>query len=1733
MTTDGTRERTVEVLIDDGATNYGTGYRISASLVLTCRHVVKGLGEPSIRLITESEDLTVPAERVWTAQGDKVDLALLAVPPSSPLPPVPPAELGGISYPADGRVSFRSWAFPRSHRSGEIRDIEQIDGVITLGSHLRTGRLDLHRFGAPQRTEKQNMGASGAPILVNGLLAGVVVWVESDGRLLGLRTSTVAGPPDHRDADYTEPSSSRDDFQKLLREAGVWLPPRIIDSPKATPQARYRPTIEKMAARCKNFAGREDERSQVDAFVLSSTSYMWWIGKPFSGKTAFSAQIAVHPPENTDVVAYFVSRLEGTRLDDFRKAVADQLALIAGLPPDRYQNPSGFDIDDLWQRAAEQSASQGRQLLLVVDALDEDDHHQHGDTSIASQLPEACPPGSHVLVTSRYAPDPRAVVGDSHPLHECLRRELLANEYSEASWTAVERDLNTYLHDSDRTAGRLHRELLGLLAAAGGHLTASDMKRLSPADIATSEIRHLMDRILGRLVEARDDLGESGYMFAHNLIHEKVIDVLGEEEINEHRQRIKEWARQSTVHGWTVETPAYLLVRYSRMLADTGDLDTLLTLHVPERYRLLHQRTGANDAALRDISDTLDLVSDGDVRGLATKLRLALWADLFKNAESNPPPQVPLLRARFGHYEKAERLARSCRNPLHRAQALTWVARELITSGDRDRGYVLLKEAESSADAINSSNKRAMALTEIARVLAIAGDRIRAEQLIRIAIPSRVEVPESESRDRELTGMMSTAAALDMPAVALDLAHEIRDDKRRVAAWEKAVETAARAGLIDTAEQIAAKSPIHVRADFLTMLIKYAAETDDHSRMDRLFDQLERISARRAKDREDIRGGAARAAADAGLFRQAERIAEMLTNPRKKAAATIGIAQAALERDDPARAVRTLDAVPAIATNRPAWLDLADLARAALASDDQDNAGRLLRMAMDVRASDESLPGRLAPLDGRLQLALETGATPQVTGLIDDAVREIQRYPKERWDELRLGIARLAAEKGLIKDAKRVAETIVGREERSAALVGMALSAAKAGAFEDAEGMARDIRESMARSSVLGTIASAAAAAGDLVLAERIAMSIPNTSPRNFALIDLVRVATVAGRLDDGERLATRGEFSSSFRRAQALAIVAEAAGEEGDCDKAEGLLSLAEHSSSGIPDRGSLSTPLAEIATAAAEVGQLQDAEMIASSIIDDARHARTLSKLAASAHRSRLHDQGWRLVAAANDKLRFLRDRRLRVETLIKMAQELAEAESHAHARWLLYKAGEATDGCTPHIQVDLLIKIAGALAGVDDQQGAITFMESAEKAALSIESNVPRAAALTKLVRRAEGICEQSYVRKLFKTAEQATMKLSWGWSRALGLASLTCSAVAKERNGKAGRNMLRTAMGIATKQSDHRSRGVILAHVAQASLQLGNPSYAARVLAEVEAITADIPEPAAKARVLAALCRSAAGADFLDRAGHIAITLAVSYANHSGLGNVAIAAATHGDHERARMLIAAAVQVAGTGTDPQNREKALASVARDATRAGLFDEAERIATGSLRFLIRRSTALTKIAVAAAARGEEETAGRLIAEAARAAMSATTPRSREMALVRLVKEAIRTGQLDEAERIATTGLDSPAHRAKALAKISVAAAGAGRFDDAEHMVAGITDRAARSHAMAAVAGAAIAAGEEDRARRMLRISMTNGAGIDLIVKLEPTMAQTISEVLAEIWEYVGGDDEPDEVQPRSDGE
>lgn len=296
-------------------------------------------------------------------------------------------------------------------------------------------------------------------------------------------------------------------------------------------------------------AGRERELAELATFSTSDDEpgYLWLRAGPGAGKTALMSWFALHPPPGVRVVSFFTTARWAGQAD--RSAFVDNvmeqlLAMLDRQPPSLVtESTREVHLLGLLEEAAHACRSRGERLVLLVDGLDED----QGDHSIAALLPSRLLPGLRMVVADRSnAPLPSDV-----PDHHILRapgivRPLAPSVHAEFGRMDAERELGKLLLES---AGEL--DLLGLIAASGGGLTAADLAEL--ASVPAWSVDRLSATMSGWGFIVRED-GTPVYLLAHEELQRTVENMLGPTRTAGCRDALRRWADRYRARGWPENT---------------------------------------------------------------------------------------------------------------------------------------------------------------------------------------------------------------------------------------------------------------------------------------------------------------------------------------------------------------------------------------------------------------------------------------------------------------------------------------------------------------------------------------------------------------------------------------------------------------------------------------------------------------------------------------------------------------------------------------------------------------------------------------------------------------------------------------------------------------------------------------------------------------------------------------------------------------------------------------------------------------------------------------------------------------------------------------------------------------------------------------------------------------------------------------------------------------------------
>ncbi|WP_329621669.1 hypothetical protein OG357_15185 [Streptomyces sp. NBC_01255] len=596
-----------------------------------------------------------------------------------------------------------------------------------------------------------------------------------------------------------------------------------IGSPEAPAvRSAYREQVRRIAPA--ELVDREAELAELAAFCLadSGPAYAWWRAEAWAGKTALLSWFALDPPPGVRIVPFFITARLGAQNDvaAYVDVVLEQLAELAGegLPALLTAATREAHLLRLYASAAAACAARGERLVLLVDGLDEDRGVTTGPDahSIASLLPYDL----RVIVSGRLNPPLPADVPDDHPLRDPAAVRILSpSPKARAIRAEAERELKRLLE-----AGGLPYELLGLLTAAGGGLTADDLAEL------TGEVPYRVKDVLrtgpGRTFAVR---GEA-YLLAHEELVVGARDMLGRRVLGQRRATLHAWAEEWRAGGWPDGTPDYLLHGYFPMLRTAGDLDRMLACALDEvRHDRLQEETGGVAEALAEVRATGEAVLEhGDRAGLvATMLRLGFRRGELTRRAGDIPVELAAAWAAAGRIDRATALVRS-EGRLETVHGLCAVACRLLEAGDRSTADELVTEAEGLVLAEGNRSDQELLTRYLVPALLTLGELDRAERRVR-AVESDME------RGRLLPPLLDALCAAGQYERAVALTEE-RNFLLRVAAVARVAGALAAADRAGEAEQ----------------LVREAVARDPHVAVALLLDGSRALRAAGHEERADV-----------------------------------------------------------------------------------------------------------------------------------------------------------------------------------------------------------------------------------------------------------------------------------------------------------------------------------------------------------------------------------------------------------------------------------------------------------------------------------------------------------------------------------------------------------------------------------------------------------------------------------------------------------------------------------------------------------------------------------------------------------------------------------------------------------------------------------------------------------------------------------------------------------------
>ncbi|GIF87693.1 hypothetical protein Cch02nite_11370 [Catellatospora chokoriensis] len=551
----GFADRVVEVLCDLGPTAprrwiSSSGLLISGRHVLTAAHAVTPNGAITVRGVDKVE---LAATVALVGDVDVADLALLEL--AEPLDGYAPLRWARVDRDgAETIAGCRGIGYPLFQQV-PVRDTAQLDGVVPTGDRRVSDLLTLRVTSSPRALPPQQEALGHSQW--SGISGTVVV--TADEVMVGVVTEH-----QRRAGDSALTLTPITHVDRLPDAAAWWdiLGRRPVQLPQRRRRPTYFATVAEIADRTPELRDRSGELADLAAFAVGAEPFRFLVGTPWAGKTALAAHLAVNPPPDVDCVAYLLQRraldASGSR---FLAAVTSQLADLLG---EQAPEPDAHALTDLWARAVERADDLGRHLLLIVDGLDED-LRPAGERSVASLIPTRRGRHAHVLLTARRDQLPEDVDAD-HPLWDALPvRMTQAVEAARVEQRAFT-DLDALAADPPA------RQVLGLLAAAAGPLTVTELADLGAAD--AYDVGAIVTKKAARVIDGGDD----GWRFAHQALLDTCRDTVFGPALATLVETVDAWAERWSARGWPDGTPRYLLAHYPWALLARPAHDRFATL---------------------------------------------------------------------------------------------------------------------------------------------------------------------------------------------------------------------------------------------------------------------------------------------------------------------------------------------------------------------------------------------------------------------------------------------------------------------------------------------------------------------------------------------------------------------------------------------------------------------------------------------------------------------------------------------------------------------------------------------------------------------------------------------------------------------------------------------------------------------------------------------------------------------------------------------------------------------------------------------------------------------------------------------------------------------------------------------------------------------------------------------------------------------------------------------------
>jgi hypothetical protein len=903
---------------------------------------------------------------------------------------------------------------------------------------------------------------------------------------------------------------------------------------------------------------REGELDSLTRFCASETegNYAWWRADPWAGKTALLSTFVLHPPAGLDVISFFITSRYAGQADSnaFLEAMQEQLMALVGEQPSAVSAAPHVRVGNflrLLDDAAKRSAELGRRLVIIIDGLDEDRSRSvpFPLPSIASLLPIKLTHNTRIIIAGRHSPNLPSDVPDDHPLRRLAHRPLTSSPHAQIRASAAIGELEKHLSGSPP-----RQEILGLITAAGGGLSAADLAELIDRD--SLEITRLLQGPLGQTISERpaattlEGRMAEVFLFAHETLREYAVHQFGRD-IAIYRDRLHSWAEKYRAERWPQDTPQYLFRGYFRMLAAANDVPRMMTLACDRvRHNVMLSLTGGDSLGLNETTAAVAAIRSPNSFDVCEDLLIEIAHEELAERNSKIPPPLPQVWALVGQPDRATALANGIVDPERRAAALRLVieARPVV---ERELTAELCAAAEVAASSIRDPAKRLQAIYGLVIALGKQGSLAEVErlleqindQIVRLQAISDVAFALTDDRQNDRIRVM-----LERELQQVILINTPQRD--HALGWLVAAMIANND--LATADTLSRQIGNH---DAAAIAISRIAASGSIARAHTVASHVLDASLRARLLAEVAAAAAAAGRPYVHILEEARTAANSILHARSRAIVNTYLGELVASEDELEEAERRL--LRARSAYRGADAELSRLAKRAAVNGFHERAEHLANSISDAGAQK-------AILSALAEEAARQGAITRKQFIIENSSNPLQ-CARLLSTLLRFAAKDLnpAVESALADSTVRIAHSLPNSEDRASALSELGAALAARGATgeavslaEMAEDVALHVTSRKMRDHALESVAVALAMGNKYVEAASLAATISDLSERRSVLENLAYrtlqleqyddSAYVAGFLDPGHQLfkelallyGRRGAFRKAADAARQLTAV-------------------------------------------------------------------------------------------------------------------------------------------------------------------------------------------------------------------------------------------------------------------------------------------------------------------------------------------------------------------------------------------------------------------------------------------------------------------------------------------------------------------------------------------------------------------------------------------------------------------